>query len=246
MIFLSLHQPEHELYTKIEIDRKIDQTHLRGRAEFLALLKAEDTYIVHLLVLYLTCETAPANMTPRRLFSLSPGHYQCYFWGCFFMLRSLKEKAKDVIKLPKFPHLDSIAFKGKRIDKVAKTHWSYIIFEASWASCSTFLRRCSPPAQEFLLLLFSSPLPLQHCVHNHPTDSLFLQTAFACFYFSSHLVDWLMKSIREREREIWMKKFSSQKNVLACFCLLVVDQGLSAGSGVFEDGRHCNLAVRKE
>lgn len=133
VIFLPLHQPEHELYTKIEIDRKIDQTHLRGCAEFLALSKAEDTHIVHLLVSYLTCETQPqANLPYRRLFSLCPltVYCKCFFWCFFFMLKSKKKKRKKqrndyVITPPKFPHvpeLDSNPITGKIIHKVANIY----------------------------------------------------------------------------------------------------------------------------
>lgn len=44
---------------------------------------------------------------------------------------------------------------------------------------------------------FFPPLLLQSCVHNHPTNkhSLYLQKAFECVYFSSHLVNWLLKNV---------------------------------------------------
>lgn len=52
VIFLTLDQPKGELCTKIEIDRKIDQTPSMEYAKFLALLKDESAHVVHLLASY--------------------------------------------------------------------------------------------------------------------------------------------------------------------------------------------------
>lgn len=110
--------------------------------------------------------------------------HHCLFYPCtlavycqcllvpFYAEKQQKKKAKvwscdHTTQVSTHPGTGLHSMKAKNNTQSGRNYWSYIIFEASWASCSTFFQRYSPPALVCFLLLLCPYIPA-YTTHSPP------------------------------------------------------------------------------